>query len=312
MVALALLDMLAHSMGWILSVGHVDHGLRDASREEAAMVIEHAASLGWQSRSTRLALETGSGLPARAREARHQALRDQARELGASHLVLGHTATDRAESMLMFMARGAGLAGLGTMPEHDDAVLRPLLSLTRAQVRALAEHLQLPFVDDPTNDALEHARVLVRREVLPRLESLNPQAQLHMCELAEQAHQANLALDEWARVELERCQNAGQSSAPVEHVDAAHGHGEASRGLLTLAHVRGLASPVLERVVRLVLAQGGADLSEIPRRTTLAIVGAIREPGEVRRFHVRPGREVEVTKHLLRVLTRPTTSHESG
>ncbi len=157
--ALGLLLALRSSLALEITVGHVDHGLRRESADEARKVSALANQLGLAVRVTRIALAPGPGLPMRARVARREALVAQARELGATTIVLAHTATDQAETMLMHMVRGAGLDGLAAMPVHEHPWLRPLLELTRAQTRDLAEKLGFGFVDDPSNeDPQQHHR----------------------------------------------------------------------------------------------------------------------------------------------------------
>ncbi|MCA9710088.1 MAG: hypothetical protein KDK70_29890, partial [Myxococcales bacterium] len=91
MALLGLLHALAGRDGLRLAVGHVDHGLRPGSADEAALVRRVAETLGVPALVTRLELHAGPGLPARARQARRDALRAQARQLHAPFVALGHT-----------------------------------------------------------------------------------------------------------------------------------------------------------------------------------------------------------------------------
>lgn len=201
--ALGLLLLLRRSERLELGVGHVDHGLRPESASEAEAVSRLADTFGLPSFVTRLQLERGPGLPARARQARRVALRSHADQFGASWIVLAHTATDQAETMLMHMTRGAGLDGLAAMPTLDRPWLRPLLELTRDQTRALALALELPFFDDPTNDDETALRVRLRKQVLPLLRDQNPRVEQAMLTLARQAADADRACEAWARNEVE-------------------------------------------------------------------------------------------------------------
>lgn len=238
---LGLLCLLAPRERLRLSVGHVDHGLRPASADEAALVRRLADDRGLPFELDRLALTPGPGLPARARQARRAALREQARRQGAAFVALGHTATDQAETILLHLARGAGLPGLAAMaelepwgdageaiegaprrpatpepePPNDDRLaprahapgtaggwLRPLLALDREQTRDLAQRLRLPFVDDPTNFDRAHPRVRMRLELLPALRELNPRVELALARSAVHARQAEEALQSWVEREL--------------------------------------------------------------------------------------------------------------
>lgn len=164
-----LLALIAGVDGLSLTIGHVDHGLRAASAEEAAHVVAIGRTLGVPVRTTRLTLAGGPGLPARAREARRAALRDMAAACGAAAIALGHTRTDQAETVLMHVTRGAGLAGVAAMAAWESPWLRPLLDLPRSETRALCGRLGLGFVDDPTNLDPQHPRVRMREQILPAL-----------------------------------------------------------------------------------------------------------------------------------------------
>ncbi len=203
---LGLLALLAGSDGLSLTVGHIDHGLRAASRQEAAGVEDLAAQLGLPLLTRRLRLDAQApGLPARAREARHAALETMRTQLGAHRIALAHTATDQAETVLLHLCRGAGLRGLGGMQavEPDRAVVRPLLEVPRARTGPLCSQLGLSYADDPSNDDLEHPRVRIRKEVLPRLSQGRGGVEGALAASAVAAREAAEALDVW--IERERC-----------------------------------------------------------------------------------------------------------
>ncbi len=274
---LGLLCLLAPRDGLRLSVGHIDHGLRPESEAEAAMVRALAAARGLPFELDRLQLSPGAGLPARAREARRAALREQARRCDAAFVALGHTATDQAETMLLHLARGSGLPGLAAMAEHDPwpdgtpgGWLRPLLTLDRAETRALAERLELPFVDDPTNDDPRHPRVRMRHEVLPVLRALNPQAEAALARTAELARQAEEALQAWVDREL-RGRRSVTSSARWS-----------TEGM------QQLPTAVRTRIVRRVCHAAGAPDDALAARTLASIDDALAHPGPSRAWDLQP------------------------
>jgi len=144
----------------------VDHGLRVESAGEAARVAELAAVLGVGHRVVSIDVAPGANLEARARDARLSALSACAEELGAPSVLLGHTADDRAETMLVNLLRGAGVDGLASVRR---GLRHPILDLRRSETEQVCriEGLE-PFID-PSNADPAFVRNRIRREVLPLL-----------------------------------------------------------------------------------------------------------------------------------------------
>jgi tRNA(Ile)-lysidine synthase len=149
---------------------HVDHGLRPGSDREAAVVADVAARLGARFDARRVKVAEGANLEARARTSRYDALEAARVEHGATAVLVGHTADDQAETVLLNLLRGSGSAGLAGMPARRGNVVRPLLGSRRADVRAECARRELVPVDDPSNDDLVFRRNWIRHEVLPLLE----------------------------------------------------------------------------------------------------------------------------------------------
>jgi tRNA(Ile)-lysidine synthase len=205
---LALLALIAEADRLELTVAHVDHGIRVDSGRDAEHVAALAAGFGVPFVQQRLELAAGSGLPARARDARRAALLAMA---GERAVALAHTQTDQAETSILHATRGAGLDGLAAMPTWDRPWLRPLLGVPRAETRALCGRLGVSFVDDPGNRDRRHPRVRVREELLPVLREQNPRAEAALAALAEQAADAEMALSQWAgQEELARRRGPGR------------------------------------------------------------------------------------------------------
>lgn len=148
-------------------VATVDHALRPGSADEARAVGELAGRLGlphrilvWQGE------KPTSDLQASARDARYALLLEAARQCGATAIVTAHTLDDQAETFLMRLGRGSGLAGLSAMrPERqlDECVLaRPLLGIDRERLRATLRAVGIAWIDDPSNGNPAFARVRLR------------------------------------------------------------------------------------------------------------------------------------------------------
>ena len=148
----------------------VDHGLRAESAEEAEAARAALAGRGLSARVLRLdGLPPGPGLAARARAARYAALSAACRAAGLVDLLLGHHAGDQAETVLMRRRRGsgpAGLAGMAALVETDDLrLLRPLLAVHPARLRAVVAAAGLRPAEDPSNTDMRLTRPRLRREI---------------------------------------------------------------------------------------------------------------------------------------------------
>ncbi len=152
---------LASAAGLAVTAIHVDHGLRPSSADEATEAAALAGRLGVPCQVVRAGIALGANLEARARAARQAVL-----PAGA---LTGHTADDRAETLLVNLLRGAGLDGLAAMA---PAPTRPLLALRRTETRLLCADLGLVPVGDPSNDDPRFVRNRVRHELLPMMDSI--------------------------------------------------------------------------------------------------------------------------------------------
>lgn len=118
-----------------------------------------------------------SSLQAVARDARYDAMKRLAKEIGADRIVLGHTADDQAETMLMWMLRGAGLTGLAGMPfVRESIIVRPLLSATRGEILEYLNRERLTYRQDSSNGTNRYRRNRIRNELLPVVTGIAPAA----------------------------------------------------------------------------------------------------------------------------------------
>ncbi len=165
---LHLLHRCAPHAGWALQAVTVDHGLRAGSAAEAAGVASYCATLCVP--HAVLLWEHGAiagNLMDAARKARMRLIGDWAGARGIGHVTLGHTADDRAETFLMGLARASGLDGLAGMRRvwRADGIAwaRPLLDVSRANLRNYLQRHGIGWVDDPTNDDDSFTRIKARK-----------------------------------------------------------------------------------------------------------------------------------------------------
>ncbi|MCK1383768.1 tRNA lysidine(34) synthetase TilS [Bradyrhizobium sp. 21] len=176
----------------------VDHGLRPEAAREAREVKRLADGLGLPHRTLRWrGAKPKTGLPAAAREARYRLLADAARAAGASHVLIAHTRDDQAETVLMRLVRGSGLAGLSAMARltaRDGVILaRPLLDVPKAQLIATLKRAKIGFADDPTNRDTDFTRPRLRA-LLPQLAAEGGDART-LVRLAARLARANAAVE---------------------------------------------------------------------------------------------------------------------
>jgi len=167
-MALAILaDAWVRGRGGSLLALVVDHSLRPGSAAEAAVTITRLATLGIPARLLSLTgLQRGPALAERARDARYAVLRAACVEAGIPHLLLAHHAGDQAETVLMRRGSHSGPAGLAAMPivveQSELRLLRPLLGVPRARLRATLRARGIAWVEDPSNADLQALRPRLR------------------------------------------------------------------------------------------------------------------------------------------------------
>lgn len=159
---------------WVKHVFIIDHALRDGSAEEVSVAAKYARSFGYKVQTDRWAHKgISSAIQAQAREYRYTALGRMCREAGIEHLITAHTADDQAETLLMRLDRQTGWRGLAGMPDRTYAPIwpalasvtlhRPWLGVSRQDIRAYNKAHKLCFVDDPSNENRNFARVRARQ-----------------------------------------------------------------------------------------------------------------------------------------------------
>lgn len=208
--SLALLHLLWQRLGAArLVVAHLDHGLRPAAAAEAAFVEATAAA--WQIpfvsqkiNVARLAECDKLSLEAAGRQARYRFLAEQAQVVGATAVAVAHHADDQAETVLLHLLRGSGSAGLRGMRPVSDVpgakgvvLVRPFLHLSRAEIEAYCARHGLEPRHDSSNDDGQFTRNRIRHELLPLLESYNPQISARLQQLA------TITADEYAALSAE-------------------------------------------------------------------------------------------------------------
>jgi tRNA(Ile)-lysidine synthase len=178
---------LLYALGYPVIAAHFDHQLRPDSLADATHVQAIAESLGLPCEIGSLdvracASQQKMSIEEAARTARYQFLFKVASQYNAQAVAVGHTADDQVETTLMHLLRGSGLSGLKGMTPYgihpqwsqEIALIRPLLYSWRSETVAYCQEQGLTPVYDPTNDDLVYFRNRLRHELIPYLQSYNP------------------------------------------------------------------------------------------------------------------------------------------
>lgn len=165
MALLVLMHNYAKAHDIFVTVATVDHGLRPEAVAEAQTVetfcrdrkLPHV-TLRWRDWNQR------GNVQSAARDARYMLLSQWAIDVGAKTVLLGHTKDDQAETVLMALARGSGVDGLAGMRRRkDNLYFRPLLDVTREDLRRFLRDADMSWIDDPSNTDERYNRVKARK-----------------------------------------------------------------------------------------------------------------------------------------------------
>jgi len=186
---------------------HIHHGLQKPADDWLIFCERLAKKYKIHFDFRLLHLNTKEGnVEARARAARYEALADLCEEYGIEDLLLAHHQNDQAETVLLQLLRGAGVAGLSGMSVHKHIqagprplmLKRPLLDQSRAELEAYAKQHKLKWIEDPSNQDRKYRRNAIRKDVIPKLEKIQPEAVANLARSASLLSDAQALLDRLA------------------------------------------------------------------------------------------------------------------
>ncbi len=240
-----------------LAAAHFNHGLRgeESDRDEAFVrdfCGRYEIPLYCQKSNV---IAGAKGLEAAARDARYGYLQTLPGKIATAH-----TANDNAETVLMHLVRGTGLKGLGAISPVKGSVIRPMLTVTRAEVLAFLEEYHIPYITDSSNETDQFLRNRLRHNVIPLLEKENPR-------LAEDLSAMALSLREDER-ELD------DLSQPISDVEQLRQMSSArrSRCLMAFLHSCNVPEPEREHIAlleRLVFSERPSACANFPGGVTI-------------------------------------------
>ena len=245
-------------LGYEVATAHFEHGLRgEESRLDAAFVRDWCAeySIPFFSETgdtASFAEERRLGIEEAARILRYEFLERAADEWMADVIATAHTADDNAETVLMHLARGAGLRGLGGIPPVRGRIVRPLLGVAREEVLRYLSERGVPYREDATNADDGCTRNRIRHHVVPALREENPLLIDAIGRTARLVREDEEYLDGLAQRFLEDCR--------------------AEDGTLPADRLAELPAPVARRVVRLMAGT-------IPQEQTDRVLSLVKSGG---------------------------------
>ena len=273
--SVCLLDVCLR-LGARVSVLHVNHGLREGSGAEAEFCRELCQRLGVPLAVEEVSLPEEGNLQAAARDARYAAAERHAE----GDYAAGHTATDQAETVLYRLATSPGRRALLGMEPRRGRLVRPLLGVSREEVREYLRGRGLRWREDPSNIDPRFARSRTRAQLVPALRSLGPAAERNVAETARLLRDEAEVLDAVAADAL-----AGLGGGPAVELSRL-GELEPALARLVLRRLAGDAALSRDEVERLLaLGQAGGTRS-------LDLGGGLRavsEYGVLRFTHAREG-----------------------
>ena len=188
---LNILDELRERLGISFYVLHINHMIRgEEANEDAAFVKKSCTKLKVPHRVIdvdvpALAKEHGMSVEEAGRFVRYDEFSKYAYEVGATKIAVAHNSNDNAETVLMNLARGTGIKGLGgivpkrLLDENDKnslEVIRPILCLNRKEIEHYLKTNKIEYRNDSSNDSTDYTRNKIRLEVMPLLENINDNA----------------------------------------------------------------------------------------------------------------------------------------
>jgi tRNA(Ile)-lysidine synthase len=277
--------------GFALVVGHVNHRTRGReSGQDAAFVRRLAKGLGlrYVSRALRIRKPAGGGASEAAlREGRLAALTAMASAARCDAVVLAHHADDQAETVLMRLLRGTsfnGLAGIAASRDMGVRFVRPLLDFPRQALRDYLAEMEQPWREDASNLSADYLRNRIRGEVLPLLESLQPQVRLSLVRLAGHAQELQSLLeylveDVAERTDLQYVPARRPTTATLERstlgFDAPIVLGELFRQIIACigGSLNAVTAERLAAAIRVATGSHGAKTVQLGGGVTMHVVG---------------------------------------
>jgi tRNA(Ile)-lysidine synthase len=312
--------LLAAELGLVVSVVHVHHGIRGEAADEDAAFVEalaaeyrlffylHRVDTPAHARQHRQSLEEA------ARDLRYSIFRGLLEQDSADAVLTAHTLDDQAETVLLKLLRGSWTEGLGGVYPmvtcSRGVILRPLLETRRTEIEAWLRELGQPWREDATNLDTTFTRNRVRHQLLPELESYNPQIAATLARMAELAREE----ESYWRQEMDRllptlllpgrAVRGGGRAVSTQPEKASLG--------IELERLRALAPAVRRRAVREAARRIGVSLDFEQVARLMAMIEPESMKSAPRREQLTAQLHAERTARELRLILKSAKSEVDG
>lgn len=179
-----------------LIVVNVEHGIRGETSVSDSLFVENKAKalglefIGYKENIPLFCKENGYTLEQGARIRRRSIFKNLVDSQEVDRVVTAHYKSDQAESVLMHVFRGSGLAGLRGIKIDDGYLLRPMLDVTADEINNYVKEKKIQFVTDETNNSDIYTRNKLRLDIIPRIKSVYPTVENNVCKVARYADEA--------------------------------------------------------------------------------------------------------------------------
>ena len=189
--SMCLLHILCSMAGVDVFAVHIHHGLRGEEADRDVDFVKQQCAARGVSLTVRyedvtaVAEQNKLSFEEAGRRVRYDAFEEIAVSEGIAYIATAHNADDQAETVLLRLIRGTGVDGLAGIAVKRGRVIRPLLSCSRKEIEAYCLEKGVPYITDSTNVDTRYSRNYCRHELLPLMETLNPDVRGSLCRLAE-------------------------------------------------------------------------------------------------------------------------------
>ena len=175
MALLTFLESISNQAGFSIVALHINHGIRKGARKDAGFVAKYCKENNIEHISTVVDVPAHAkrhkiGIEQAARELRYEALSEIATRKKLNKIALAHHQADQAETILMHIFRGSGAAGAKGMEPKRGIYIRPFLETPKTDIVAYNYRLQIPYIEDETNQDENYARNFIRHQVMPMIQ----------------------------------------------------------------------------------------------------------------------------------------------